>query len=100
MMRAMPSPELASPSNPRIRSAAGLRNRRERASTGLTLVDGAREARRALESSVEVVEAFVCEPLLAGEGHALVLGPPMREHDHQVRAGLARVLDVVPRAGE
>ena len=62
MMRAMPSPELASPSNPRIRSAAGLRNRRERASTGLTLVDGAREARRALESSVEVnIAETACE---------------------------------------
>ena len=31
---------------------------------GLTLVDGAREVRRALEAGVEVVEAFVCEPLL------------------------------------
>jgi RNA methyltransferase, TrmH family len=66
MMRSMPSPDLASPSNPRIRAAAQLRDRRERSSTGLTLVDGAREARRALESGAEVVEAFVCEPLLAG----------------------------------
>jgi RNA methyltransferase, TrmH family len=66
MMRPMPSPDLASPSNPRIRAAAQLRDRRERSSTGLTLVDGAREARRALESGVEVVEAFLCEPLLAG----------------------------------
>ena len=32
----------------------------------LTLIDGARELRRALEAGVEVVEAFVCEPLLAG----------------------------------
>jgi len=67
MIRAMPSPVLASPSNPRIRSVARLRDRRERESTGLTLIDGARELRRALQSGVEVVEAFVCEPLLAGE---------------------------------
>jgi RNA methyltransferase, TrmH family len=67
MMDAMPSPTLASPSNPRIRSVARLRDRRERESTGLTLVDGAREVRRALQSGVDVVEAFVCEPLLAGE---------------------------------
>lgn len=66
-MSAMPSPALASPSNPRIKSAAGLRDRRARESTGLTLVDGARELRRALDAGVEVVEAFVCEPLLAGE---------------------------------
>ena len=76
MMGAMPSPLLASPSNPRIRSVARLRDRRERESTGLTLVDGAREVRRALESGVErvdVVEAFVCEPLLAGEDARVAL---------------------------
>jgi TrmH family RNA methyltransferase len=65
-MSTMPSPELASPSNPRIRSVARLRDRRERDSTGLTLVDGAREVRRALESGADVVDVFVCEPLLAG----------------------------------
>jgi RNA methyltransferase, TrmH family len=58
---------LASPSNPRIKSVARLRDRRERESSGLTLVDGAREVRRALDAGVEVIEAFVCEPLLAGE---------------------------------
>jgi TrmH family RNA methyltransferase len=66
-MTPMPTPTLASPSNPRIRAAAALRDRRERDATGLTLVDGAREIRRAVESGVEVVEAFVCESLLAGE---------------------------------
>jgi RNA methyltransferase, TrmH family len=60
-------PALSSPANPRIRAAAALRDRRERESTGLTIVDGARELRRALAADVEVVEAFVCEPLLAGE---------------------------------
>jgi RNA methyltransferase, TrmH family len=73
MMRPMPSPILASPSNPRIRSVARLRDRRERESTGLTLADGAREVRRALESGVAVVEAFVCEPLLAGEDARVAL---------------------------
>jgi TrmH family RNA methyltransferase len=66
-MTVMSSPTLASPSNPRIKAAAALRDRRERDRTGLTLIDGAREVRRALESGVEVVEAFVCEPMLAGE---------------------------------
>ncbi|HEV8281116.1 MAG TPA: RNA methyltransferase [Candidatus Limnocylindrales bacterium] len=69
----MPSSVLASPSNPRIKSIARLRDRRERESTGLTLVDGAREARRALDAGVDVVEAFVCEPLLAGEDARAVL---------------------------
>ena len=66
-MTTMSEPTLASPSNPRIKAAARLRDRRERDATGLTLVDGARELRRALDAGVNVVEAFVCEPLLAGE---------------------------------
>lgn len=63
----MTEPSLASPANPRIKAAASLRDRRERESSGLTLVDGARELRRALDAGVEIVEAFICEPLLAGE---------------------------------
>lgn len=69
MMAAMVSsarPLLTSTANPRIAAALALRERRDRDRMGLTLVDGAREVRRALEAGVEVVEAFVCEPLLAG----------------------------------
>lgn len=73
-MNAMPSTHLASPSNPRIRATARLRDRRERDATGLTLVDGAREVRRALEAGADVVEAFICEPLLAGEDARAALG--------------------------
>ena len=47
-------------------AAVGLRDRRDRERAGLTLIDGARELRRALDRGVEVIEAFVCEPLLAG----------------------------------
>lgn len=68
-----PSPTLASPSNPRIRGAARLRERRDREARGLTLVDGARELRRALANAIEIVEVFVCEPLLAGEDARAVL---------------------------
>lgn len=65
----MPStsrPLLTSTTNPSVRAAAGLRDRRQRDRTGLTLVDGAREVRRALDAGVTVTEAFVCQPLLAG----------------------------------
>ena len=61
-----PVDEITSPANPRIRSAAALRDRRERERTGLTIVDGARELRRALDAGVTVMEAFVCDPMLAG----------------------------------
>lgn len=60
----IPLVEIGSPANPRIRAAAALRERREREATGLTLVDGAREARRALEAGVDVDTAFVCRELL------------------------------------
>jgi TrmH family RNA methyltransferase len=66
-MTTMSEPTLASPSNPRIKAAVRLRERRERDATGLTLIDGARELRRALDAGVDIVEAFVCEPLVAGE---------------------------------
>ena len=42
-----PPPALTSRTNPRVKAAVGLRDRRERERHGLTLVDGAREVRRA-----------------------------------------------------
>lgn len=69
MMTAMPSPitpTLTSLANPRIKSAGALRDRRERDRTGLTLIDGAREIRRAIDAGADLVEVFICEPLLAG----------------------------------
>jgi len=66
-------PLLTSAANPRVKAAAALRDRRERDRTGLTLVDGARELRRALDAGVVVAEAFICEPLLAGADARAVL---------------------------
>jgi TrmH family RNA methyltransferase len=54
-----------SPANPRIKAAVRLRERRERETTGLTLVDGGREALRAMEAGAMVESAFVCPPLLS-----------------------------------
>jgi RNA methyltransferase, TrmH family len=69
MMAAMPfptPPPITSRSNARIAAAAGLRDRRERDRRGQTVVDGAREVRRALDSGADVVEVYVCDPMLAG----------------------------------
>ena len=49
-----------SPANPRVKAAMRLRERRERDETGLTLVDGGREALRALEAGAFVETAFIC----------------------------------------
>ena len=64
MMTPMASPTpplLTSRANPRVVAVAALRDRRTRETSGLTVVDGAREVRRALEAGATVVEAFVCE---------------------------------------
>ena len=91
-----PTPEvLTSSANPRVVAAVALRDRRERERTGLTLVDGAREVRRALDAGVEVVEAFTCEPLLAGADaraalDRLLSGPaPLHRTTERVFARLA-----------
>jgi RNA methyltransferase, TrmH family len=72
-MQSPTRPLLTSTANPRVKAAVALRDRRERDRTGLTVVDGAREVRRALEAGASLVEAFVCEPLLAGPDARAVL---------------------------
>ncbi len=98
MMSPMPSPALplvTSLANPRIKAATALRERRERDRNGLTLVDGARELRRALDAGVSVVDAFVCESLLAGPDaraafdRLLARGTPLQPVSEAVFARLA-----------
>ena len=62
MMRAMVAIE--SPHNPAIRAAIALRERRNRVESGLTLVDGARECRRAIDAGTVVETAFTCTSIL------------------------------------
>lgn len=59
--------DIASPSNPHIRAAAQLRNRRDRERTGLTIIDGARELLRALDAGVTVEDVFVCDALVRSD---------------------------------
>lgn len=83
IMTAMRSPApaiITSRTNSRVVAAAGLRDRRTRDAAGLTLVDGAREVRRALDAGAEVVEAFVDEGRLAGpDGRAALDALTARE---------------------
>ena len=66
MQPADATPDITSTANPRVKAVAGLRDRRDRDRTGRTIVDGAREVRRAIESGAVIDEAFVCVPLLQG----------------------------------
>ncbi|HEX9549916.1 MAG TPA: TrmH family RNA methyltransferase [Candidatus Limnocylindrales bacterium] len=81
---------IESPHNPRIRAAAALRERRDRVATGLTLVDGGRECRRALEAGVTIEAAFVCPPLLRSEDAIAAVAA--------ARAAEVEVLEVSERA--
>ena len=56
--------EITSLTNPRVKAAVRLRDRREREATGLTIVDGAREILRALDAGVRVETAFLAEDLI------------------------------------
>jgi RNA methyltransferase, TrmH family len=60
----MIQPPITSLTNPRVKAAVRLRDRRERETTGLTIVDGAREILRALDAGVRVETAFVSEDLV------------------------------------
>jgi len=56
-------PIITSLQNPRVKSAARLRDRPSRRQQGRILIDGARELQRALGGGVRMVEVFVCEAL-------------------------------------
>ena len=89
-----PASIIDSPSNPRLRGALALRERRERDATGLTLVDGAREALRAVQAGVAIESAFVCRPLLASPDSSELLaelagGPPITELSERAYGRLA-----------
>ena len=55
---------ITSVTNPRVKAAVRLRDRREREATGMTIVDGAREILRALDAGASVETAFIAPDLL------------------------------------
>ena len=65
--------QISSSSNPRVKAAAKLRDRRGRNQQGRIVIDGLREIRRACEANASVVEAFFCDSLCAGADSREVL---------------------------
>jgi len=55
---------ITSLTNPRVKAAVRLRERREREATGLTIVDGAREILRAVDAGVRIETAFIAPDLV------------------------------------
>lgn len=64
---------IESPKNPRVKALAALKERKERERTGLFLVEGPREVRRALEAGLRP-EVLVLGPRAAPEERALAEG--------------------------
>jgi TrmH family RNA methyltransferase len=62
----MPPQHITSRQNARVKEAAKLRLGRQRERQGRFVIDGAREILRAIDAGIEIVEAFVCEPLATG----------------------------------
>lgn len=71
-MTAVARDRIDSPKNPRIRALVRLHDRRERTRTGRALVEGAREARRALDAGVHLDAVYVATDLLGAEGRELL----------------------------
>lgn len=79
---------ITSLTNARIKAAVRLRDRRERETTGTTIIDGGRELLRALDRGVGVVEAFV-EP-------GLIRDPDARAALDMLHAIRAPIVEVSP----
>jgi len=58
----MPQNKITSLTNTKVKNVVQLRNRKQRAETGLTIVEGKREITRALESGVTFRELFIQTP--------------------------------------
>jgi TrmH family RNA methyltransferase len=81
-----------SPANAHIKAALRLRDRRERETTGMTLVDGGRESLRAIDAGAHIETAFVCRERL-GTPDAAAAATRLEDQ-------AAAVVDVSPRAFE
>jgi RNA methyltransferase, TrmH family len=82
---------ITSLSNPRIKAAVKLRDRRGRDDQGRIVIDGTREIGRAIDGGVRIVELFVCDELLDADSEALV---------RRAAAEGAQRLDVTPSVME
>jgi len=88
----MPTEEITSRQNTRVKDAAKLRTRRQREKQGRFVIDGAREILRALAADIHLVEVFVCPRLCTSENAQSAL--------EQLSTSGAVVADVSPEVWE
>ena len=78
---------ITSPANPRLKSLVGLRRRRTREETGLTLVEGFEELSLALEAGVVPQTLYYCPELMLDvheKGKAVVSNGTREKAEHDV----------------
>jgi len=80
---ASPPEKITSLQNPRVKQLVRLRERHERDDTGLFLVEGYREVRRALEKIIRLREVYFCPDWFLGENER-----PLLEQARQAGAQL------------
>src|SRR5471030_1982948 len=68
-----PPEKITSLQNPRVKRLVKLRERHERDDTGLFLVEGYREVRRALEKRIRLNELYFCPEWFLGENEPALL---------------------------
>jgi TrmH family RNA methyltransferase len=69
-----PAEPITSTANPRIKELVRLRERRERDRSGLFLIEGYRELRRAVDGGVSLVEVWCCPALYLGQNETALVG--------------------------
>lgn len=69
----MPAEPITSTANPRLKGLVRLRERRERDRSGLFLIEGYRELRRALDGGIAPDEVWCCPDLYLGQNEAALV---------------------------
>ena len=69
-----PAEPITSLTNDRIKRLVRLRNRRERDRSGLFLIEGYREVRRAVAAGIVIEEVYTCPALFLGENEPGLVG--------------------------
>ncbi|MBS0629896.1 MAG: RNA methyltransferase [Verrucomicrobia bacterium] len=83
---------ITSTQNPQIKEAIKLQNRRERDETGLFLIEGYRELKRAFEGGVVIRKLFICPEAFLGENEDVLID--------NIESSGAEVLECAPSVFE
>lgn len=65
--------EITSPQNPKLKQLVRLKDRKERDETGLFLIEGYREIKRAIEGDILFESLFICKSLFLGSNEPLLI---------------------------